>query len=193
VARERGNEGNTMSETSLPEVEPLESALAFIKRLASGARLADMKGVSEATLEALYARAHALYTQGKYADAGQLFAQLVMHSHLDRRFHKGVGACLQMQGRHEEALKYYGVASMLALTDPHPVVHIAECLFALSRTEEANRALRFALGQIKGEAQYAALGERVQALLELSARAHGQQAGQQADSAFQPTQAGMAQ
>ncbi len=181
-----------MTEASPPEVEPLETALAFIQRLASGIRLADMKGVSEATLEALYARAHALYTQGKYADAGQLFAQLVMHSHLDRRFHKGMGACLQMQGKHDDALKYYGVASMLALTDPHPVVHIAECLFALSRGEEAERALRFALGQIKGEAQYAALGERVQALLELSERAHGQQASAQAGAAFQPTQAGMA-
>ena len=96
-----------------------------------------------------------------------MFGFLVTHNHLDRRFHKAFGACLQNLVR-ADALKYYGVASLLDLTDPDPVVHTAECLLALSRDQEAARALRFALGQIKGEAKHAALGERVKALLELS-------------------------
>lgn len=147
----------------------LQDATAMIELLSSGTTLGELHGVSERRLEALYAVGHTLYTQGKYADAAPVFGFLVTHSHLDRRFHKAFGACLQKLGRHADALKYYGVASLLDLTDPDPVVHTAECLLALSRDEEAARALRFALGQIKGEEKHAALGERVKALLELSA------------------------
>ena len=145
-------------------------ALALIQQLLSGHTLATMKGLSARSLEAIYAAAYGLYNQSKYAQAEKLFRFLVLHDHLDRRFCKGLAACLQYQGRHEDAAKYYGAASMLDLTDPEPVVQAAQCLMGLSRLDEAEEALRFAEGQVEGEARHAALAQRVDALQEVIAR-----------------------
>ena len=142
---------------------PLE-ALAFMRRLADGDTLAAMQGISAQTLEVVYAAAYALYAQGKDAEAGRLFRLLVVQDHLDRRFHQGMAACLQRQAQYAEAAKYHGIASVLDLTDPEPVVHMAQCLLMLSRNDEAEHALSFAEGQMAGEARYAVLGERVLAM-----------------------------
>lgn len=139
----------------------------FVQRMLKGEVLANILGHSPDSLEALYALGHNFYTHKQYDEAMRVFAFLLSNNHMDRRFFKGMAACLHMQRRYEDAAKYYGAASLLDLSDPEPVVHAAECFLALSRTKEAMQALEVAKQQTTGKDRYLALHARVQTILEL--------------------------
>lgn len=131
-----------------------------------------VSGFPLSSAESLYALAHHLYRQGRYVQALSPFACLVTLNPYDVRFHQGLGACKQMLRRHEEALRHYGVASMLDLTDPAPLLHAAECLLALGRRADARQRLELALGQLKAYPRHAACAPRVRGLLALLAANH---------------------
>lgn len=137
----------------------------LLELIGNGVTIGALKGHSPELHEAMYTYAHGQYVQGRYADALKIFGFLVQHDHLDGRFHMGFGACLHMLNRHEEALKYYGAASLFDLTDPEPVVRMAECQLALARPEQALEALRYAAGLTEGDERYAQLDARVQILI----------------------------
>ncbi len=153
------------------ELPPLQAGAALMQVLSGGMTLGAIRGHGKSAQAARYVEAHGLYVQGKYAEALPLFRMLYINDHWDMRFAMGIAGCLQMLQRHEEAARYYGAASVLDLTDPTPVIHMAECLLGASRREEAIEALKFAEGQARGDARYAAHAARVQALLELMAMA----------------------
>jgi type III secretion system low calcium response chaperone LcrH/SycD len=167
-ASTRSIDHSTADDGDLP---PLQAGAALMQLMSSGMTLGAMGGQTKASQSARYVEAHGLYTQGKYAQALPLFRVLYINDHLDMRFAMGLAGCLQMLQRYGEAARYYGAASVLDLTDPTPVIHLAECLLGASRRKEAIEALKFAEGQARGEARYAAEAARVQALLELVARA----------------------
>ena len=90
--------------------------------------------------------------------------------HLDRRHHMGRGACLQMMKRHEEALRSYGVAFLLEMTDPLVTFHMGECLIALGRRHDAQIALDASAAAAEGEPVHAETERRALALVELLKR-----------------------
>ena len=111
------------------------------KCLREGATLADVRGYSEAELDAVYAFAHNAYQQRKYQDAVKLFYFLAENDHTDGRFWMGLGACLQMTRSYDQALAAYAVAALLDATSPEPPLRAAECYLATGKPDGARKAL----------------------------------------------------
>lgn len=145
-----------------------EHGLGLLFLLSQGATLASLRGLSPQRVEAYYALGYACFNAGRLADAQRIFSVVVMNDHLDRRYQLALGMVLQAQGRHEQALRPYGAASLADLTDPEPVVRMVECLLALGRGVDARQALAQALGQVEARPQqHQALHSQVLAILEL--------------------------
>jgi type III secretion system low calcium response chaperone LcrH/SycD len=150
---------STENQGTLPQ-----DGAALLGQLLSGQTLGDLLGHSRESQEALYYVAHTLYSQAKYADAMRTFAYLLTLNHLDRRSFLGFAACLRMQQRHADALKYYGIASAMDLTDPQPPLHMAECHLALGDRARAQEALNYALSQARGQEAHRACLARIEAI-----------------------------
>ena len=146
-------------------VPSLEQAAALAELLMSGHTLSGLLGQSEESQEALYSLGYTFYNQGKYPEAMRLFAYLLTHNHLDRRYYNGFAACLQVQKRYAEALKYYGIASLLDMTDPAAPLHMAECHLSLQDAAQARQSLEFALPQARASERHSALVPRIEAML----------------------------
>jgi type III secretion system low calcium response chaperone LcrH/SycD len=152
---------------AMPSILDGANLAKLYKRLGDGEPLGSILGRPAISTEALYTYAYNCYTQAKYDDGLRAFGLLMAYNHLDRRFYSGFAACLHMQKRYEEALKYYGAASLLDPDDPAPVLHMAECWLALSRIEECRTALLRLRECIKGMDRHAALDRRIGGILAL--------------------------
>lgn len=145
----------------------IEQGAALVELLISGNTLSSLLGRSEKSQEALYHVAYVFYGQAKYTEAMRMFAYLLANNHLDRRFYMGFAGCMHMLDRHEEALKYYGIASLLDLTDPLPAMHMAECHIALGRHGQARESLEYGLYQGRAGTSHGAAVTRMEGLLAL--------------------------
>jgi type III secretion system low calcium response chaperone LcrH/SycD len=91
--------------------------------------------------EALYASAFSFYQQGHYASAEPLFHDLCQLNPFNIAFWKGLASCLQMQSKWKEALKIWGVSSLLDENDASNYFHLSECLYCLNEKEECLKTL----------------------------------------------------
>lgn len=149
-----------------PSAAPAPLAEQITELLMNGGTLGSIYDYGEEDYEVLYALGHSLYAQGRYADAVKAFGFLVMHNHLEKRFVGAFASSLHMDGRHEEAIQHYTLASAMDMSDPEPTFHTAECLIALGRLEDAREALGFVVAQSQDAARRP-LAERASALLAL--------------------------
>lgn len=144
-----------MTRASLPDfrldttLADVKDAEALLKQMHAGVTVASLRGISPRRLEAYYALGYNAFRCGRLQDAQLLFSFILMNNHLDGRTHKALGLTFQAMRQFEQALKSYGAASLMAMTDPEPPVRIAECLLALGRIDEASGALDFADGTFK--------------------------------------------
>lgn len=140
---------------------------ALVDLVMSGHTLADTFGHMDEPPEKVHQLAHTYYTQAKYETAMRLYAYLMTTNHLDRRYFSGFASCLRKLGRNEEALKYYGFASMLDLTDPEPVMRSAQCYIALRNIPKARMSLDYALMQAETHEAHKKFIPRLEGLLAL--------------------------
>ncbi|MES3002902.1 MAG: SycD/LcrH family type III secretion system chaperone [Pseudomonadota bacterium] len=154
----------TVQTQALPTIE---QGAALVELLSSGNTLSGLLGRSEKSQEALYHVAYVFYGQAKYTEAMRMFAFLLANNHLDRRFYMGFAGCMQMLDRHEEALKYYGIASLLDLTDPLPPMHMAECHIAMGQRDKARESLEYGLCQGRAADTHVESVRRMEGLLAL--------------------------
>ena len=113
-----------------------------VKALAQdAATLKQLKGVTNAELEAVYSLAFGYYKTGKYEEAHKLFQFLVLFDHLNAKFWMGLGAVQQMEKDYKNAVVSYGYCSFLKLDNPKPQLHAAECFLALGDKRSAASAL----------------------------------------------------
>lgn len=143
----------------------LQQGLALLQSTLAGEPLANAMGLSVASQEELYSLAYHAFAQARYAEAMKAFAVLMTADHTDRRYFSGYGACLRLQKQPAEALKYYGVASMLDLTDPEPVLRMAECHLAVGDRAEARTALDYGLAQARAHPAHRKFVPRYEAML----------------------------
>jgi type III secretion system low calcium response chaperone LcrH/SycD len=132
--------------------------------LFAGGTVAALYGLSTKELEPMYALGYSLYNQARWTEALKVFSFLTYHSHLEQRFHVGRAACLQMLKQHEEALRAYGLAYLLDASDPSVSLHIAECLIALGKKEEARGVLENVAELTQGSTPFARIRKRAAAL-----------------------------
>ncbi|HLA74003.1 MAG TPA: SycD/LcrH family type III secretion system chaperone [Steroidobacteraceae bacterium] len=133
----------------------------------AGGTVADMYGLEPEELEPMYALGFSLYNQARWSEALRVFSHLTFHSHLEQRFHVGRAACLQMLKQHEDALRAFGLAYLLDAEDPSVSLHIAECLIALGKKEDARGVLENVAELTQGKAEFEQIGKRGAALVAL--------------------------
>ncbi|MFK4531968.1 type III secretion system low calcium response chaperone LcrH/SycD [Bradyrhizobium ottawaense] len=109
--------------------------------MAGCATLADVVGVTDEELEALYMLGYRYYCYGKYERALSFFRFLCLHRHTDVRSWLGLAAASQMLGETEGAVQAYRLAALLNNEDPQIPLRAAECFVKLGRPESAIVAL----------------------------------------------------
>ncbi len=77
-----------------------------------------LRGLSEDTLEQLYALGFNQYQAGKWDDAQKIFQALCMLDHYDARYFLGLGACRQSLGLYEQALQSYSYGALMDINEP---------------------------------------------------------------------------
>jgi Flp pilus assembly protein TadD len=117
-------------------------ASAFLEH---GVTPADIRGMTEEELEAVYAEACDRIEAEEFSQALDLTVFLVTHQPWDRRFHFVFALCLQHLGDYESAARHYSQAYTLDATDAGCAYRIGECLEALGQMEEAREAYKAAL------------------------------------------------
>ena len=103
--------------------------------------LKQMKGITNAELEAVYTLAFGYYRTGKFDEALKLFQFLVMFDHLNAKYWMGLGAVQQVLKDYSNAVVSYGYCSFLKLDNPKPQLHAAECFLAMGDKVKAASAL----------------------------------------------------
>lgn len=134
----------------------------------NGATVAEASGISQDTLESLYALAHGFYTSSNYHDAQVVFQALTLYNPSDYRFWLGLAGCRQAQDQYESAIEAYQMAGVAAqLKNPEPFFHAAHCLVKLGRREDAENALQGVLEIGAADPRYESVRQRAAALLKL--------------------------
>ncbi|MDR2891995.1 MAG: SycD/LcrH family type III secretion system chaperone [Deltaproteobacteria bacterium] len=141
----------------------------FLEGVQSGLSVADAAGVDKDTIEAGYGLAFSLYNSGNFKDAETMFQALCIYNHLDERFWMGLAGCRQMNGKLDEAIDAYGMATLHgALQDPAPSVHAGLCYLKKGDKQNA-RALFDAAIEFGDPAnkEHKAYHDRARAMLDL--------------------------
>ena len=125
-------------EKKIDAAQIAERVKAIIK---DNATLKQLKGVTNAELEAVYSLAFGYYQTGKFNEALKLFQFLVLFDHLNAKFWFGLGAVQQAMKDYQGAVSSYGYCSFLNLENPKPQLHAAECFLALGDKRSAASAL----------------------------------------------------
>ena len=125
-------------EKKIDAAQIAERVKAIIK---DNATLKQLKGVTNAELEAVYSLAFGYYQTGKYEEAHKLFQFLVLFDHVNAKYWFGLGAGQQALKDCQNAAVSYGYCSFLKLDNPKPQLHAAECFLALGDKRSAASAL----------------------------------------------------
>ncbi len=123
--------------SQLTEDKIAEAAKGF----ADMGTIRELKGITDAEMEAIYSMGYSFYTTGRYEDAEKVFRFLVLFDHLEKKYWTGMGAVYQVQKRYQEAITAYGYASFLDLKNPKPQYFAAECFAAMGDKDNALSAL----------------------------------------------------
>ena len=106
-----------------------------------GATIKELKGITNAEMEAVYSLAFNFYRTGRFDDAEKLFNFLALYDHLNPKYWMGVGAVRQVRKDFSGAVQAYGYASFLDLSNPKPQFHAAECFLAVGDKRNAASSL----------------------------------------------------
>ncbi|MCB1106705.1 MAG: SycD/LcrH family type III secretion system chaperone [Chlamydiia bacterium] len=99
------------------------------------------KTFSKDDLRVLYALAFTLYEGGDVQEAKKVFERLISCDPFTQKYWMGLAACSQQEKNYEEALKGWGMASLLENSNPTPHFHAAECYMALENRDEGKKAI----------------------------------------------------
>ena len=111
------------------------------KSFAEMGTIRELKGITDAEMEAIYSMGYSLYNTGRYDDAETVFRFLVLFDHQNPRYWIGLGAVQQVKKQYGDAVTSYGYASFLDLDNPKPQYYAAECFLALGDKENTLSAL----------------------------------------------------
>jgi len=111
------------------------------KGLADMSTIRELKGITDAEMEAIYSLGYSFYTTGRYDDAEKVFRFLVLFDHLNAKYWTGLGAVQQVKKLYGDAIASYAYASFLDLDNPKPQYFAAECFLALGDKDNALSAL----------------------------------------------------
>lgn len=158
-----------MSETFYSQ----ETLQRLAEGLLSGRTVAQAAGISQKTLERLYALAHGLYSSGNYTDAQVMFQALSIYAPNEYRFWMGLAGCRQALEQYQAAIEAYQMAAVAtSLKNPEPLLFAVNCLIKLGRKDEAKAGIETLLNIGSDDLpQNKAVHDRARALLTLLQKA----------------------
>ena len=127
--------------TKMQKIDTAKIANGVKELIERRSTLKQMKGITNAELEAVYTLAFGYYRTGKFDEALKLFQFLVMFDHLNAKYWMGLGAVQQVLKDYSNAVVSYGYCSFLKLDNPKPQLHAAECFLAMGDKVKAASAL----------------------------------------------------
>lgn len=161
---------NVPAKSAGPGAQGRDLPLSVVEALSLGVTMGDLKGIKKSDCEVVYAIAHSFYSQARYRDAYPLFGWLLYMKPYERRFVTACAACEQMLKKYDMAASHYLTAALLDLQDAQPLFHMAECLIAGGRFEDAQEPLDSVIEDYPGAAN-APYRQRAHALKALAHRA----------------------
>ncbi len=130
----------------------------------------ELKGITDAEMEAIYSLGFNFYQTGNIENAEKVFKFLVLFDHFCAKYWIGMGAVLQVKRQYEGAITAYAYASFLDIHDPKPQFHAAECYLAKGDRANAASALaaleQFAPTDTDRGREYRAKAEELKKLIE---------------------------
>jgi tetratricopeptide (TPR) repeat protein len=127
--------------------------------------LADVVGISDTELEALYGVGYHLFNWGKYQAALDIFSVLTLYSPFKGHYWRAAGAVNQAMKRFKEAVMAYDMALTNNSRDSVSLTYRGESLIALSDVAGGVRDLKKAIECGEGVPAYAVWVKRAQTLL----------------------------
>jgi len=127
---------------SLTDEDRLRRSFQFV---ANARTFQDFTGLTDESMEVIYAVGHQKYQSGNYSEAETIFTMLTVLNHFEEKFWKALAASRAMQGKHEEALPAYGMLGLLQPEDHVTPFQCAKSFLAVGKQEEAMAALRSCL------------------------------------------------
>jgi len=122
---------------------------------------------SDEQVELIFSLGSTHFNQGKISLALDFFQILLIYRPLDPRFLFSVGLCLKNLGRYQEAIAPFCAAMGL---DENPInagLHLAECLAAMGKVNEAQSLLNPIIDLSKIDNSYDSLVKRAESLKDL--------------------------
>lgn len=98
----------------------------------------------EASIEALYATGHWLYTAARFADAAIVFRMMALADETDERAWLALGGCHEGIGQHAIAATLYELAGTVASPAIRCTIARARSLRTLGRDDEAEMTMEHA-------------------------------------------------
>lgn len=116
-----------------------------------GQTIAQVKGLSRADLEVLYAYGFGYLTNRTPQKAEEIFSYLCMIDPLEAKNHYCLGVAHQMQQQWQQAIDDFSRFCALDATNPEGYLRIGECLVAMGERNEAREIYDVALKEaLKG-------------------------------------------
>lgn len=112
-----------------------------LKNLIDGGTYAAAIDFDEKKAEGLYALGHAQYLQGHYTEAMRFFGSIMTYEPLNYRAMQAMAACMQMTGKHGQALLLLGILLVAQEDNKEISLQIIHCLVHLGRYSEAMKVI----------------------------------------------------
>lgn len=133
---------------------------AFVEVFEHGVLPKDAMGLSDQTIEAIYAHAYRLYQSAKYKNAGYIFHILQSLNPRDPRFYLGMGACLHRLGNYETASFMYQVAGDVDVENPMPYYYCSDCRIKMGHFKRAVFLLKEVVKRTLNKPEFEAIRDR---------------------------------
>jgi type III secretion system low calcium response chaperone LcrH/SycD len=107
----------------------------------AAAALPSHERFSDEQIAGLYAVGYDLCAQGQYDKAVSFLILAALYRPGERNYMLALGICHKALKQHARAIQAFSMATALDPTNPDAALHVAECLLALKRRDEAESLL----------------------------------------------------
>ena len=149
----------------------LEQVRQNLKYLLEGNTYGAAIGFDEKKAESLYALGHAQYLQGHYTEAMKFFGFIMTCEPLNYRAMQAMASCLQMTGKHGQALLLLGMLLIGQDDNKEVSLQIINCLIHLDRNSEAMKVIGAVEAALKEAPEDLAARQRLAGYRQLAERA----------------------
>jgi len=129
-------------QTKMGQEQVKKVAKAALQMLDGVTTVANVRGISNAELEAVYNVGFAAYGTGKFDDAEKVFTFLCHMCHTNPKYWTALGSVRQAKRNFADAIKAYSAATLFNINKPKPYYYAAECSLALGDLEDAENTAR---------------------------------------------------